>query len=215
MSHIRKGILGALAICLVSGAMQFAFGHDLIGGEKVSTAAPETGVNRAAKSDRAALVPVTVKTETVALKLDSLAETSVVIRVPVTREEARSRPAGTVGDHARSAPEQDHARLRAGRQRADRGCKTAAARALRDLTRQRLFRDFCGIARSDSDDAIHVSACGAMDCFAWLAMTMWKRYVRQNNPTGKSAKSCPALCTKIFRLTRRANQRYDSARLTR
>ena len=93
MSHIRKGILGALAICLVSGAMQFAFGHDLIGGEKVSTATPETGVNRAAKSDRAALVPVTVKTETVALKLDSLGETSVVIRVPVTREEARSRPA--------------------------------------------------------------------------------------------------------------------------
>ena len=57
MSHIRKGIFGALAICLVSGAMQFAFGHDLTGGEKIS-----------------------------------IAETSVLIRVPVTREEARSRP---------------------------------------------------------------------------------------------------------------------------
>jgi hypothetical protein len=92
MSHIRKGIFGALAICLVSGAMQFAFGHDLIGGEKVSTAAPEAGVNRAAKGDRAALMPATVKTETIALKFDSLAETSVLIRVAVTREEARSRP---------------------------------------------------------------------------------------------------------------------------
>jgi hypothetical protein len=27
------------------------------------------------------------------------------------------------------------------------------------------------IARSDSDEAIHFSACGAMDCFASLAMT--------------------------------------------
>src|SRR4029077_8019162 len=48
-----------------------------------------------------------------------------------------------------------------------------------------------------------------------LAMTMWRGLARQNNPTGKSAKTCPALSRKIFRLTRRANQRYDSARLTR
>jgi hypothetical protein len=34
--------------------------------------------------------------------------------------------------------------------------------------------------------------------------------LRQNNPTGKSAKTCPALRAKIFRLTRRANQRYGS-----
>ena len=94
MSQIRKGIFGALAICLVSGAVQFAFGHDLIGGQKVSTSAyaPETSVNRAAKADRGALVPTTAKTETIALKLDSLAETSIVIRVPVIRDEARSRP---------------------------------------------------------------------------------------------------------------------------
>jgi hypothetical protein len=42
----------------------------------------------------------------------------------------------------------------------------------------------------------------------------------KNNPTGKSlplrSRSIgPALARKIFRLTRRANQRYDSARLTR
>jgi hypothetical protein len=35
------------------------------------------------------------------------------------------------------------------------------------------------------------------------------------NPTGKSVKTCPALARKIFRLTRRANQRYQFARLTR
>ena len=66
-----------------------------------------------------------------------------------------------------------------------------------------------------SVDAIHLSTCGAMDCFASLAMTMWRALLRQNNPTGKSAKTCPALQPKIFRLTRRANQRYQLARLTR
>ena len=44
--------------------------------------------------------------------------------------------------------------------------------------------------------------------------------MRQNDPTGKSlphgsASLRPALTQKIFRLSRRANQRYDSARLTR
>jgi hypothetical protein len=39
--------------------------------------------------------------------------------------------------------------------------------------------------------------------------------MRPIDPTGKSTKVCPALGTKIFRLTRRANQHYDSARLTR
>jgi len=92
MSQIRRGVFGALAICLVSGAMQFAFGHDLVGGQKVSTAAPQTAVNRAAKADRAALVPAAAKTATIAIKLDSLAETSILIRAPVTRDEARSRP---------------------------------------------------------------------------------------------------------------------------
>jgi hypothetical protein len=41
-----------------------------------------------------------------------------------------------------------------------------------------------------------------------LAMTMWKHWVRQINPTGKSPKTCPAVRAKIFRLTRRANRRY-------
>jgi hypothetical protein len=92
MSQILKGILGALAVCLTFGAVQFASGHDLVGGQKITTGKAEVGVNRAAKSDRNAVPPASVKTETISLKLDSLAETSVVIRVPVTRDEARSRP---------------------------------------------------------------------------------------------------------------------------
>jgi hypothetical protein len=46
------------------------------------------------------------------------------------------------------------------------------------------------------------------------AMTKLDHRVRQNNTTGKSPKVCPALAAKIFRLTRRANQCFDSARLT-
>ena len=56
MSHFYKGIFGSLAIALTLGAVQLAFAHDLIGGRQTTvqaTAAAETGVNRAAKSDRA------------------------------------------------------------------------------------------------------------------------------------------------------------------
>jgi hypothetical protein len=52
-------------------------------------------------------------------------------------------------------------------------------------------------------------------CFAACARANRCERLRQNNPTGKSAKTCPPLAQKIFRLTRRANQRYQLARLTR
>src|SRR5437660_12869925 len=38
--------------------------------------------------------------------------------------------------------------------------------------------------------------------------------LRQINTTGKSVKTCPVLRAKIFRLTCRANQSHNSARLT-
>ena len=50
-----------------------------------------------------------------------------------------------------------------------------------------------------------------MDCFASLAMTILDTRARQIDPTGKSAKTCPALSEKIFRFRRRANQRYQLA----
>src|ERR1700730_8793867 len=56
--------------------------------------------------------------------------------------------------------------------------------------------------------------CGAMDCVASRATTNTRFLLRQNNPTGKSPKVCPAPRAKIFRLTRRANHRFKSARLT-
>jgi len=62
------------------------------------------------------------------------------------------------------------------------------------------------IARNDSDEAIHFSACGAVDCFASLAMTNAETDVRQIGTSGKSPETCPALPAKIFRFRRRANQ---------
>ena len=96
MSQIFKGIFGALAVSLTLGAVQFASGHDLVGRQAVAntpgTSASETGINRTAKADRAAVPVSHVQTRTVALRLDGLTEISVLIRVPVA-EEGRARPA--------------------------------------------------------------------------------------------------------------------------
>jgi hypothetical protein len=41
----------------------------------------------------------------------------------------------------------------------------------------------------ERSEAIHSSACLAIDCFVVLAMKMWLLWVRHNNPSGKSPKS--------------------------
>ena len=86
MSQIRKGIFGALAIGLTFGAAQLASGHDLMGGKMRASAAPETGINRAAKADRATVPALPGQTETIALQVDGLTDTSVLVRVPVAKE---------------------------------------------------------------------------------------------------------------------------------
>ncbi|WP_420968548.1 hypothetical protein [Bradyrhizobium sp. B120] len=93
MSKIQKGIFAALAAGLTLGAVQLASGHDLIGGQQVTTQlAPESAVNRAAKTDRAEVPMAALPSRTVALKVDRLPDTSVLVRVPVAREEARNHP---------------------------------------------------------------------------------------------------------------------------
>ena len=95
MSQISKAIFGALAISVACGAVQLAFGHDLTGSPEIASAAPETAVNRAAKSDRDA-VKIAPQSRTIALRLDGHPDTSVLVRVPAAREslkdEARNRP---------------------------------------------------------------------------------------------------------------------------
>jgi hypothetical protein len=90
MSQILKGIFGALAACATLGAV--ASGHDLVGRQAI-TVAPESSVNRAAKVDRGAVVPSPGPMETFALRFDSLADTSILVRVRVVRAEMPSRPA--------------------------------------------------------------------------------------------------------------------------
>lgn len=93
MSQIQKGIFGVLAVGLTLGAVQLASGHDLIGGQRVTPIpAPESAVNRAAKADRAAAPTPGLNTRTIAMRFNGLPATSVLIRVPVVREEAHNRP---------------------------------------------------------------------------------------------------------------------------
>ena len=81
MSQICKALLGAVAITLTLGAVQFASGHD----ETVQAVSEQPGhiVNRAGKTDRLAdLKPFAVPTKTVSLRLNDLADTSVLLRFP-------------------------------------------------------------------------------------------------------------------------------------
>ena len=94
MSQLSKGIFGAIAVSLTLGtlgAVQLAAGRDLAAvqnpagnSEAVNTS---TAINRAAKADRAdgAVGSTVAPTRTISLRQDVLANTSVLIRLPVTR----------------------------------------------------------------------------------------------------------------------------------
>ena len=102
MSQIFKAVLAALAVSATFGAVQLASGHDLIGRRQLAAAEPAADINRAAKADRAAQKAATGQTETITIRSVGLADTSVVVRVPVqapavqgpvVREEVRNPPA--------------------------------------------------------------------------------------------------------------------------
>jgi hypothetical protein len=97
MPQIVNGIFGVIAVSLTCGAVQFASGHDLTGGLQDLTGGLRTlagtspsgltsGVNRAAKADRAPTVAAPAPSQTVSFKPDSLSDTSVLIRIPVVGE---------------------------------------------------------------------------------------------------------------------------------
>jgi hypothetical protein len=92
MSQIFKAIFAALAITATFGVVQFASGHDLLGRRELAAAQPAGEVNRAAKADRAALRAAQSQTETITIRNVGLDDMSVVVRVPVVREEVRNRP---------------------------------------------------------------------------------------------------------------------------
>jgi hypothetical protein len=99
-SGISKGAFGAIALSLTFGAV--ASGRDLgqrdASGQIISTeinsAEAPASVNRTAKADRAPRVAgPAVQTQTVSLRLSGLADTSVLIRMPVAREALGAAPA--------------------------------------------------------------------------------------------------------------------------
>jgi hypothetical protein len=93
MSQTSRAFLGAVAIALTLGAVQLASGHDLA--DRWQAVADKSGniVNRSSKTDRmAALKPAAVPTRTVSMRLNDLADTSVLLRVPVTVETGHAKP---------------------------------------------------------------------------------------------------------------------------
>jgi hypothetical protein len=94
MSKLFSGILGTLAVSLSLGAAQYASGSDLVGLARQSTAVaattPQASINREAKADRADAPANALQTRTISVSVDGLSDTSILVRVPVARKEARN-----------------------------------------------------------------------------------------------------------------------------
>ena len=92
MSQKVTGILAAAAVSLTFGAVQFASGHDLTVGLATSGDSATAAVNRAAKADRAAVLPeATIATRTISIHVDKVPDTPVLVRMPLGNQ-ARSTP---------------------------------------------------------------------------------------------------------------------------
>jgi hypothetical protein len=93
MPKISNVALSAAAVALTLGAVQLASGHDLVDRWQTGAEAPKHAVNRAAKSDRAAQPKGgAVSTRTVSLRLNDLAGTTVLLRIPTTIETGNAKP---------------------------------------------------------------------------------------------------------------------------
>jgi hypothetical protein len=101
MSQLVMGVFGAFAVSLACGAVQLASGHDLTGllQERLPglTGTADPSVNRATKADRAVGVNGSaVPTRTISLRLDGLADTSILVRIPVERDASDGSSAPSV-----------------------------------------------------------------------------------------------------------------------
>ena len=87
MSHIRKGILGAIAVTLSIGAAHFAFGENLTVGMRTA-GIPEQSIDRSAKTDRAPVLAEPIApSQTISIHVDRVPDTSVLVRIPVAHED--------------------------------------------------------------------------------------------------------------------------------
>ena len=100
MSQFQNVLLGAVAIAGTLGAVQVGAvqlapgpGHDLADRWQAVADKPDHNVNRSGKSDRLAEVkPRPVQTRTVSMRLNDLADTSVLLRVPAVIETGNAKP---------------------------------------------------------------------------------------------------------------------------
>jgi hypothetical protein len=84
MSQLSRAVFGTIAVSLSLGAAQLAVGRDLIGTQ--NPAGTSEVVNSAGKADRAdAAMRTGTATRTISLRLDALADTSVLIRMPAAK----------------------------------------------------------------------------------------------------------------------------------
>ena len=93
MSQIFKAFFVFLAGSATFGAVQLASGHDLASLRQLAATEPTSDVNRSGKADRGALKAAEGETQTITVRAVGLEDTSVVVRVPVVKEEARNRAA--------------------------------------------------------------------------------------------------------------------------
>jgi hypothetical protein len=85
MSHISGVVLGLLVAAATFGAVQLASGSDLgTGGVATVSVTVSQGVNRTAKSDRAGLPVPGAAGQTLSFQTDTVAGTSVLLRLPAT-----------------------------------------------------------------------------------------------------------------------------------
>jgi hypothetical protein len=87
-SRIKPGLIkivfGIAAVSLTLGAVQFASGHDL--SVPLLSGKPGESVNRADKADRAVVAAPARPTQTIAFRPGDLPDTSVLVRIPLTKE---------------------------------------------------------------------------------------------------------------------------------
>jgi len=83
MSQISKAVLAAIAITSTLGAVQFASGHDLASRWQAAAGQPSQIVRHPGKADRlAGPKPFAAPMKTVSWRLNDLADTSVLLRIP-------------------------------------------------------------------------------------------------------------------------------------